>query len=113
MAELKFYIISANDNIMGEYQGVDINEAIDEYALDAGYDSEADMHDSVPGSSRDDLSIFEINTDKLISAITAATGETVFQDSYGDGVALVQGISYATYTDLAEAFGFEIDNFYV
>jgi hypothetical protein len=54
-----------------------------------------------------------LDTDKLIAAVEKASGEAVFQDSYGDGVAMVKGTSYATYSDLAEAFNLEIEDFYV
>ena len=42
----------------------------------------------------------------------SAAGEEVFQDSYGNGIALVNGESYTTHRELADAFGLDIDNFH-
>ena len=46
-----------------------------------------------------------INVDALVEAVEKATSTPVFQDSYGDGVALVDGVSFNTFHDLAENFG--------
>jgi hypothetical protein len=107
----KIFEIAANSNLMGEYKGADADAAIDSYARDAGYEDFADLLGRVEGSSRGELEVFEIDTDKLIDAVTNVAGEAVFQDSYGDGVALVKNVSYATYRELADAFGLDIDDF--
>lgn len=107
----KTYEITANGNLMGEYKGADKDAAIDAYALDAGYDDFADLLANVPGSTRDEIEAFELDTDKLIAAVEEKAGEPVFQDSYGDGIAWVKGDSYATYRALAEAFGLNINRF--
>jgi len=108
----KTFEIAANGNLMGEYTGADEDDALDAYARDAGYNDFADLLANVPGSSREEVEVFEIAANKLVAAIETAAGETVFQDSYGSGVALVKGESYATYRDMAEAFGLDIDSFH-
>lgn len=107
----KTFEIAANGVLMGEYKGRDENAAIDAFARDAGYDDFSDLLGRVEGSSRSELDVFEIDTDGLVSAVEAAAGESVFQDSYGGGVALVQGESYSTYRELADAFDLGIDRF--
>ena len=108
----KTFEITASDVLMGEYKGHDENAAIDAFARDAGYDDYSDLLDRVPGSSRSELYVFEIDADRLFSAVEAAVGESVFQDSYGGGIALVQGESYSTYRELADAFGLDIEQFH-
>jgi hypothetical protein len=108
----KTFEIAANGNLMGEYKGANEDAAIDSYARDAGYDDFADLLANVPGSTREEVEVFEIDTDKLTAAVEAESGESVFQDSYGNGIALVKGESYATYRSLADAFGLDIDSFH-
>lgn len=108
----KTFEIAANGNLMGEYRGIDADAAINSYALDAGYDDFADLLATVPGSSREELDVEEIDIDKLVEAVEDAAGESVFQDSYGDGIALVKDKSYPTYRALSEAFGLDLNNFY-
>lgn len=107
----KTFEVTANGTLMGEYRADDKAGAIDACCVDAGYDDLADSI-SVTGGSADEFSTFEIDTDSLISAVEAAAGVPVFQDSYGAGVALVKGVSYSTYRELAEAFDLDIDNFH-
>jgi len=110
----KIYEITANQNLCGEYHGTDEQSAIRAYIQDAGYDSVEDCADRLD-RTRDEIlreiDIFEIDTDKLVSAVEDIAGEAVFQDSYGDGIALVKGQSYMTYRDLAAAFDLDLDNF--
>ena len=103
--------ISASGAVMGEYKGASEREAIDAFARDAGYDDFTDLLNRVPGSSRNDIRSLEIDVEKLTAAVEAASGQAVFQDNYGDGVALVAGNSYATYRELAKAFDLDIDDF--
>lgn len=107
----KTFEIAANGNLMGEYKGADKSAAIDAYARDAGYDDFADLLNQIEGSSIDELDVFEIDTEKLVSAVESAAGESVFQDSYGEGIALVKGVSYKNHRDLADAFNLDIDDF--
>jgi hypothetical protein len=97
---------------MGEYRGEDEEAALDAYARDAGYADFADLLENVPGSNREEVEAFEIDTDKLVAAVESAAGEAVFEDSYGDGIALVKGESYTTHRELADAFGLDIDDFH-
>lgn len=108
----KTFEIAANGNLMGEYSGENAEAAIDAYAREAGYEDFADLLSRVPGSTREELDVFEIATDELVAAVERTAGESVFQDSYGRGIALVKGASYATYRDLADAFELDIDQFH-
>jgi len=103
---------TANGNLMGEYKADNEAGAIDACCVDPGYDDLADSL-AVTGGSADEFQSFEIDTDALLSAVEAAAGVSVFQDSYGNGVALVQGTSYSTYRELADAFEIDIDAFHV
>ncbi|WP_316348493.1 DUF2525 domain-containing protein [Desulfuromonas acetoxidans] len=57
------------------------------------------------------LEEIEINTLHLASAVVEKSGHIVFEDSYGNGVALINNTSYATWHDVAEAFGLDITDF--
>lgn len=107
------YEITANDTLMGEYRAADEQGALDAFARDEGYDDYDDLMANAPGSTREEVTAKAIDTDKLIAAVEAAAGKAVFQDSYGDGVALVKNESYPTYRALAEAFGLDLADFYV
>ena len=106
------YEITANDVLMGEYKGISAEAALDAYARDAGYDDFAALLENVPGSTRKEVDVCEIDMDKLCDAVADAAGQAVFQDSYGGGVALVAGQSYATHREMAEAFGLDLSDFY-
>ncbi len=108
----KTFEIEVNYTLVGEYAGADENAAIDAYARNAGYDDFADLLANEPDSTREEVEAFEIDTDKLVAAVESAAGEAVFEDSYGNGIALVKGNSYATYRELADAFGLDINNFH-
>lgn len=108
----KTFEITANETLMGEYEGADENAAIDAYARDAGYADFADLLENVPGSTREEVEAFEIDTENLVAQVESAAGEAVFQDSCGSGIALVKGESYATYRELANAFNLDIDSFH-
>jgi hypothetical protein len=97
------YFITANDTPFGEYQAANADEALLAYAKDAGYRSYAEM-DEVSGGSND-IEVLEIDTAAIVAAVEAVSKGPVMQDSYGGGVALVDGISYASYDDLAAAIG--------
>ncbi len=107
----KTFEITANGTPMGEYRAEDKEAAINACCVDAGYDDLADSL-AVTGGSSDEFNAFEIDTDELLSAVETAAGESVFEDSYGSGVALVRATSYATYRELAEAFDLDIELFY-
>lgn len=100
------FSIEANGTDMGEYVGDSAAAALDAYAIDAGYKSYADAAEQFG----DDATATQIDVDALCNAAGDVLG-AVFQDSYGDGVALVAGVSYATYKDLAEAAGLSVGNF--
>ena len=105
----KTFQISANGNLMGEYAGETEQDAIDAYASDAGYENFADLLERVPGATREEVEVFEIDAAALFAAVEQSAGQPVFQDSYGEGVAVVDGISYSTFRELADAFDIDID----
>jgi len=53
-----------------------------------------------------------IDVKRLIDAVQEKNGNTiggaVFEDAYGDGVCLVNNVSYKTYTELAIAYSLNI-----
>ena len=104
---MAYFQISVNSADMGEYHAESAAQALDAYARDAGYDSYAE----VVAQFGDDAQAFEIDVDALCAAVEEVTGVTVFQDSYGNGVALVGGKSYATHKELAESIGRDISEF--
>ena len=108
----KTFEITANDVLMGEYNGSSTEAALDAFARDAGYENFAGVLENVPGSTREEVDVREIDLDKLCDAVSDAAGESVFQDSYGNGVASVKGESYATHREMAEAFGLDLSDFY-
>ena len=57
------------------------------------------------------LEEIEIDIESLVSAVDAKTEHVIFEDSYGDGVALVAGVSYQSYHSLADAFGLDALDF--
>ena len=99
--KMPVFNITANDTDMGEYTADGAADALDKYARDAGYTDYADASAQV----RDDAQAVEIDTDALCNAVTEKTGFNVFQDSYGNGIALVNGTSYASYQELANSIG--------
>ena len=92
---------------MGEYVAEDQAAALNAYAKDAGYASYAD----VCAEFGDDATATEINTDALCQAVEKETGHAVFQDAYGNGVALVNGTSYATHQELANSINKNVWDF--
>ena len=67
---------------------------------------------TVAGVPFGDAEAHQIDTDALRNSVTQATGHNVFQDGYGNGVALVDGESYATHKDLADSIGRHIAEFF-
>ena len=58
-----------------------------------------------------ELSVFEVDTQKLLAAVQVAAGAAVLQD--GRGVAVVDGVSFQNYQILAKTFGLSIEAFIV
>lgn len=100
------YMIEAGDVRMGEYRAESMAEALEKYADDAGFESYDDLVNRYGSAS-----IYRIDSEALTSAVAESLGVAIFQDSYGDGVALVRGESVATYAELAEMAGLDIDKF--
>ena len=92
------FYIEANATPMGEYQADSASEALDLYAQDAGYKDYAE----VVAQFGDDAIASKIDTVALALDVENALNTRVFQDSYGDGVALVHNASVATFDDLAQ-----------
>ena len=107
---MSIFIIDANGTEMGEYRAATAQDALEQFAQDAGYDSIADMTE-VTGIDSNVL-ICQINTEALVNDYSAKTGKTLFQDSYGDGVAvLADGTRFDCYADIALAIDMTLDDF--
>lgn len=105
---MAYFQISANDTDMGEYHADSAEQALNAYARDAGYKDYADA----VAQFGDDAEAHQIDVDALCDAVTQATGHNVFQDSYGNGIALVDGKSYATHQEMAASIGRDITEFF-
>ena len=92
------FFVEANGTPMGEYSADTGGEALDLYARKAGYPSYAD----VVAQFGDDAKASRVDTVALALDVENALNTRVFQDSYGDGVALVFNASVATFDDLAK-----------
>jgi hypothetical protein len=97
------YFITANGTPFGEYQATIAYEALLAYAQDAGYRNYAEMVEV--GGGGNEIEVLKIDTDAIVAAVEAISKGPVMQDSYGGGVALVDGISYSNYDDLAAVVG--------
>lgn len=92
---MRTYIICAGD-IVSEYRAESAEQALDTYARDAGMSDYRDLASEWgPVDSVDVL-----NTTSLVSALPHAA----FDDAYGDGVALIDGRSYASWRDVCEQY---------
>ena len=98
---MAIFSIDANGTDAGEYHGETAAEALDVYAREAGYADYAE----VIKEFGDDAVAIEINIEALCIAVSNDKNMIVFQDSYGSGIALVDGISYLTYQELAQSIG--------
>ena len=111
--KMKTFDVEANGTLMGEYKGETAANAIDAYAREAGYQSFSHMAQEV-GATKEELAINLIDSAKLVEAVEKTAGLAVLQDAYyGQGVALVDSVSYTTHRELAEAFGLSINDFFV
>ena len=95
------FSIDSNSTDMGCYSGDTEAEALDKYAQDAGY---ADYADTVEQFGAGET-VIEIDTDAICQAINDETGYLVFQDPYGNGIALVNNVSYGSWQELAQLVG--------
>lgn len=102
------YYVEMND-AGGEYKASDRAGALDAFAKDAGYGS----WDSAlsQGLVNDEVLVIAIDSDSLFEAVSNATGQAVFHDSYGSGIALVDGVSYTTHDELAALAGKRVWDF--
>lgn len=94
-----FYIEAGE--IQTEYRGENATQALNAYARDAGY---SDYDDLVSEFGPVDLCI-KLDIQALCTAVGEKAGVPVFEDSYGNGVALVGDKSYSSYQELAAAHG--------
>lgn len=100
------YRIEAGD-LVGEYKAEDRADALEVYARDSGFESYAALVDEFGEVD----AVWQVDVDKLVRAVADALGTAVFQDSYGRGVAMVNGESVMEYADLARMGGFDISDF--
>lgn len=61
--------------------------------------------------NEDLLEEIDIDVDALVAACAERAEYTIFQDSYGSGVALYHGESFPTYHALAARFGLDAAKF--
>jgi hypothetical protein len=54
---------------------------------------------------------FAIDVEKLLKALSEVAEHPIFQDSYGEGVAQYNGVSYMSYASLAAAIGVDLDEY--
>ena len=80
-------------------------DLFDEYNVKTSDEAVAAYMDEV------ELSVFEVDTKKLLAAVQIAAGVEVLQD--GRGVAVVNGVSFQNYQILAKTFGLSIEAFIV
>jgi hypothetical protein len=97
--------ISVNASDMGEFQAASAAEALEAYAVDSGYKNYAELQELYPLDDDDDEIVTEIDTDAIVDAAAKHYDALVFQDSYGDGVALINNKSYKSWADLCAAMG--------
>lgn len=57
------------------------------------------------------LEEIEIDTEALLAACVERADKTIFQDSYGNGIALYDGESFSTWHALAARFGLDAAKF--
>lgn len=91
------YYVEMGD-VAGEYIATSEAGALDAIARDAGYASWAEAESQGLASG---ALVIKIDT----AAICKAAPSVVFQDPYGDGIAVMGGKSYATWQELARSFG--------
>lgn len=107
---MSIYTIDANCTYMGEYRAESAESALEQFVQDAGYNSVADMLE-VTGIDNSVL-VNKINTEALVDAYSKKTGETLYQDSYGDGVAILSdGTCFDCYESIAAAINMTLDDF--
>lgn len=107
---MKVFEVQCGDFNYGEYEADSAAGALDCFAKEAGHQSYDDVIEFFGGS--DEHAAYEIDVHRLIQTVQRGAGQPVFQDSYVKGVAEVAGAVYATYRDLAEAYGLKIETFY-
>lgn len=103
------FLIAANDVAMGEYQGDTAQDALDNYARDAGYRDYTEVESEL--GKTDAVVVVEVDIDRLLAAVGEKLSKPIFQDAYGDGVALVDNVSIKTYAELASLGDCDIDDF--
>ena len=62
------YKIISNGEVMGIYNGKDEDEALDNFAKDAGYKNYKDLLKNVPGSTREEDKVIKVG--KVTSALS-------------------------------------------
>ena len=88
----KTFCVLASGDLVDEYKVETVEAAINAYIKEQ------------------ELSVFEVDTQKLLAAVKTA-GVSVLQD--GRGIAVVDGVSYQNYQVLAKTFGLSIEAFFV
>lgn len=101
------FLVVANGSMMGEYHAESAADALDAYARDASYADYAD----VVSQFGDEATARRIDDGALCVSVAKVTGHLVYQDGYGGGVALIDGVSYPDYESVARLIGRDITDF--
>ena len=109
------YYIEANATPMGEYQAPTKMQALDAYAIDAGYNDYNGMlyqlNPSSPVEYGGEEMCWEIDTKALVAAVEQKTGLVCCQPSFDGAVIIHDGDVWETWELFAEENGLLIKNF--
>jgi hypothetical protein len=79
--------VIANGTDMGVYEGDDEDAVLDAYARDAGYADYADLLDSVPDASPEDVELEAVGIARLFGGDAARQRADTYADEHGGTVA--------------------------
>lgn len=106
---MKYYMQQQSGDVASEsdwrddYNSMDIESWFGKHVDDI---TEEDEENWLAGGS-----LVEIDVAKMIEDLAARIDHPVFDDAYGDGVALIDGKSYSDYTELAAAFDIDLASY--
>lgn len=104
---MAIYIIECSDLESMEYEADSSNKALLMFANDNGYSSYDRL--ILDGSTID--SFYKIDTDKIIKIIESKLDFCVQKDSYGYGVALINGQFYETWAEMVQLINMDLKEF--
>ena len=111
---MPYFYIEANATPMGEYKAPSKMQALDAYAIDAGYNDYHDMlcqlNPESPVDHGGDEMCLEIDTKALIAAVEQKTGLACCQPSFDGAVIILNGDVWETWELFAEENGLLIQD---